>query len=173
MNDYEEKQRSKDAQYEAAWNNLTVSQRRQMAKHGITGPAQPNYRLHKPDEETYIEKVAASSDPDPGEASESGESIVDEEFLWSALRRLLALIQSQDNVRLSMDCFSLVTGMQYDGESMADIARRHGVTRAAVSKRCVELTDSLGLKPSLGMRKLTTRVRYGHRARNCHRRGAH
>ena len=172
MNDYEDFQRTRDAQYEAAWNNLTAAQRRQMAKHGITGPAQPAYRLHKPDEEAYIEKVAASYDPDHSEPL-APDGALNEEVLWSALRRLVALIQSQDKIRLSMDCFSLVTGMQYDGESMADIARRHGITRAAVSKRCVELTDSLGLKPALGMRKLTTRARYGRRARNCHRRSAH
>ena len=40
------------------------------------------------------------------------------------------------------------------------VARRHGVTRAAVSKRCVELTERLNLLPSRAMRSLTARHAY-------------
>lgn len=176
MNDYEEKQRLRDAQYEAAWKNLTPAQRKRMAKLGITGPERPNYRTGKPDQEAYVEKVAAVRDEDPDRGGDEGDQTSicgGHDSTWSALRRLVTLIRSQDNIQLSIDCFSLVSGMQYDGESMAAIARRHHVTRAAVSKRCVEMTEILGLKPAAGMRRLTTRLRYGRRARNCHRRGAH
>ncbi len=41
----------------------------------------------------------------------------------------------QDNARLSLECLAPVTGLAYCGDSMTDIAKRHGVTRAAVSKR--------------------------------------
>lgn len=51
-------------------------------------------------------------------------------------------------------------GLNNGGDSMAEIARRHGVTRAAVSKRCVELTELLGLRPSRAMRSLTARESY-------------
>ena len=54
----------------------------------------------------------------------------------------------------------LVSGLLYGGDAMAEIARRHGVTRAAVSKRCVELTELLGLRPSRAMRSLTARESY-------------
>lgn len=172
MNDYQEQQRIRDAQYEAAWKTLSLRKQRQLAKLGITGPAKPTYRTCKPDQEAHVEKLAAIRDPQPGEGPPEE---IDENHgtTWSALRRLVTLIRSQDNIQLSIDCFALVSGMQYDGESMAAIARRHGVTRAAVSKRCVELTESLGLKPVAGMRRLTTRQRYERRARTCHRRGAH
>ena len=43
---------------------------------------------------------------------------------------------------------------------MTDIARRHCVTRAAVSKSCVELTERLNLLPSRAMRSLTARRAY-------------
>jgi hypothetical protein len=43
---------------------------------------------------------------------------------------------------------------------MSDIAKRHGISRAAVSKRCVELTELLDLPPSRAMRSLTARKRY-------------
>jgi hypothetical protein len=177
MNEYAEQQRIRDAQYEAAWKTLTAAQRKQMSKLGITGPDKPTYRTGKPDQETYIERAAAVRDSERYDAIESVDgdttTAVDQEALWAALRRLVALIESEDNIRLSMDCFSLVTNMHYSGESMAEIARRHGVTRAAVSKRCVEFTESLGIKPALGMRQLTTRKRYELRARNCHRKDAY
>jgi hypothetical protein len=50
---------------------------------------------------------------------------------------------------------------------MTEIANRHDVTRAAVSKRCVELTQSLNLKPSRAMRSLLARQNY-HTARMHH-----
>jgi hypothetical protein len=43
---------------------------------------------------------------------------------------------------------------------MTEIAKRHGITRAAVSKRCVELTELLDLPPSRAMRSLTARMAY-------------
>ena len=43
---------------------------------------------------------------------------------------------------------------------MTDIAKRHGISRAAVSKRCVELTELLNLRPSRAMRSLTARNTY-------------
>lgn len=53
---------------------------------------------------------------------------------------------------LGIECLALVTGIGYDGASMAQIARRHKVTRAAVSKRCVELCESFGVAPTRAMR---------------------
>jgi len=43
---------------------------------------------------------------------------------------------------------------------MTEIAQRNGVTRAAVSKRCVELTQKLKINPSRAMRSLTARISY-------------
>jgi hypothetical protein len=54
----------------------------------------------------------------------------------------------------------LVTGLSYCGDSMTEIAKRHGVTRAAVSKRCVELTRALNLNPSRAMRSVSARQSY-------------
>jgi hypothetical protein len=52
---------------------------------------------------------------------------------------------SHDNARLTAECIALVSGLSYTGSSMTEIAARHGITRAAVSKRCVELTELLDL----------------------------
>ena len=76
------------------------------------------------------------------------------------LRRLLGELMSQSDAKLSMECLSLVTGLTYDGDSMTRIATKYGVTRAAVSKRCVELTQALNLNPSRAMRSLLARKSY-------------
>ena len=69
------------------------------------------------------------------------------------------------------------------GDSMTAIAKRHGVTRAAVSKRYIQLTEQLDMLPSRAMRSLTARAtyrtaqtkhyelreRFDHRQRNCSR----
>ena len=62
--------------------------------------------------------------------------------------------------RVTTECIALVSGLVYSGDSMSEIAKRHGITRAAVSKRCVELTELLDLPPSRAMRSLTARRRY-------------
>ena len=94
------------------------------------------------------------------ESFSSHQQPADTEGLHDLLRRLVGEMVSQSNARLSLDCLALVTGLVYDGDSMTEIANRHDVTRAAVSKRCVELTQSLNLKPSRVMRSLVARDSY-------------
>jgi hypothetical protein len=78
----------------------------------------------------------------------------------SAIRRVVAEILCHANARLTAECIALVSGLAYTGSSMTEIAKRHGISRAAVSKRCVELTELLDLPPSRAMRSLTARKRY-------------
>jgi transposase-like protein len=80
-------------------------------------------------------------------------------------------VLSQPDRSLAVECLALSSGMSYLGDSMSEGARRHGVTRAAVSKRCVELTDKLGLPPSRAMRSRAAREAYRQtqlRIRNSH-----
>ena len=95
----------------------------------------------------------------------------DDERIHDLLRRLVGELISQDETKLSLECLALVTGLTYDGDSMTGIARRHGVTRAAVSKRCVELTHTLNLKPSRAMRSHQARHSY-RKSRTLHLRHA-
>lgn len=83
-----------------------------------------------------------------------------DETVWDAVRRLVGEVLSQPDRSLAVECLALSSGMSYLGDSMAEVARRHGVTRAAVSKRCVELTDKLGLPPSRAMRSRAARESY-------------
>lgn len=104
--------------------------------------------FEEPEESSLIKPFARHPQP------------ADTEGLHDLLRRLVGEMVSQSNARLSLDCLALVTGLAYDGDSMTEIAKRHDVTRAAVSKRCVELTQSLNLKPSRAMRSLLARESY-------------
>ena len=99
--------------------------------------------------------IADAIDPEP----QSGHSLTDE-ALWDIVRRLIGEILGMQNRSLTVECLAIVSGLSYFGDSMCEIARRHGVTRAAVSKRCVELTERLSLAPSRAMRSLTARKSY-------------
>lgn len=77
------------------------------------------------------------------------------------LRRLVADIVYEDNTRLTIDCLTIALGLRvYGGDSMTTVARRHGITRAAVSKRCVDITERLKLPPSRAMRSESARKIY-------------
>ena len=73
---------------------------------------------------------------------------------------MIGELLSQGNARLTIECLALVSGLVYEGDSLTKIAARHGVTRAAVSKRCVDLTEALSLKPSRALRSMAARSHY-------------
>lgn len=98
---------------------------------------------------------------DTGVSSGQGpDGLVRQEAVWDAVRRILGELLSQPNRSLAVECLAMTSGLSYLGDSMVDVARRHGVTRAAVSKRCVEMTDKLGLPPSRAMRSPAARLSY-------------
>ncbi len=77
-----------------------------------------------------------------------------------ALRLFVGDLAGASNAALACDVFSFVTGIGYVGDSQTDIAKRRGVTRSAVSKRCVELCDRLGLESARGMKSTRSRTVY-------------
>lgn len=74
-------------------------------------------------------------------------------------RRLVGFLLADPNPALGIECVALVTGIGYQGASMAEIAKTHMVTRAAVSKRCVELCEAFGIPPVRAMRPEQSRER--------------
>ena len=77
------------------------------------------------------------------------------------LRHFIADLISEDNTRLTVDCLSIALGLRvYAGDSMTKVAKCHGITRAAVSKRCVDITQRLKLPPSRAMRSEKARNIY-------------
>ena len=96
----------------------------------------------------------------PAEATAAAVEVQNDERTWDILRRLVGEILTAPNRSLTVECLAVVSGLSYGGDSMTEIARRHGVSRAAVSKRCVELTQKLSMLPSRAMRTLTARNSY-------------
>jgi hypothetical protein len=85
---------------------------------------------------------------------------MDAELLWDIIRRLVGHLMQQDNARLALDCLALASGVAFLGDSMTAVGRKHGLSRAAVSKRCIELLREINLPPSRAMRPLTAREAY-------------
>lgn len=158
MNAYSDRQHARDREYADAWAKLTPRQRKQMAKAGIEGPELPVYQTGKQDQDAILAISESGETP-----SEPASVILGNYDVMDVLRRVLGELMAQNNIRLTLECLALVTGLSYEGNSMTDIAKRHGVTRAAVSKRCVEISDALGLPPSRAMRTLTARREYERR----------
>lgn len=92
------------------------------------------------------------------------ESLVDSEVderVMDVLRRLLGEVLTQKNARLTLECLAMACGFTtLEGESMTSLAARHGVSRAAVSKRCVDIGQKLNLPPSRTMRSQTAKRVY-------------
>jgi hypothetical protein len=169
--DYSKKQSARDAEYEReyrAWiESLPAEERRQLEAQGIAAPCVAHHGngsakgdaadsplMREGDDPALI----PDSEPEP-EPEAAGQPC-DPESTHSAIRRVVAEILCHQNARLTTECIALVSGLAYCGSSMSDIAKRHGISRAAVSKRCVELTELLDLPPSRAMRSLTARKRY-------------
>jgi hypothetical protein len=165
--DYSRKQRARDAEYQReyrAWiNSLPADERRKLEAQGL---ASPSLALHgngsakgdAADSPLMRQGNDPALMPEPEPEPSSGSC--DAESVHGAIRRVVAEILCHNNARLTTECIALVSGLAYTGSSMTEIAKRHGISRAAVSKRCVELTELLDLPPSRAMRSLTARKRY-------------
>jgi len=169
-NDYATSQSVKNArykrEYEAWMASLSPTDRARFEAEGLAAPCMDDQPASHCGLTLDIAESPVASDNfdiagaiDQVSAHKSGDSLTDE-ALWDIVRRLLGEILGMQNRSLTVECLAIVSGLSYVGDSMSEIASRHGVTRAAVSKRCVELTERLSLPPSRAMRSLTARKSY-------------
>ena len=167
--EYSRRQAKRDAEYELeyrAWiESLPANERRKLESQGLASPCvQRHGNGAASGDAADSPLMAEGSDPmlAPPEPDEQNApcGAVGAEEVWDTVRRVVGEVLSHHNARLTAECIALVSGLSYTGSSMTDIAKRHGITRAAVSKRCVELTELLDLRPSRAMRSLTARQRY-------------
>ena len=121
---------------------------------GVTEPAIPEMS------ESNWQEQEAPGETTAGEAMGTAGGAQGDERTWDVLRRLVGEILTAPNRSLTVECIAVVSGVSYRGDSMTEIAKRHGVSRAAVSKRCVDLTQKLSLLPSRAMKSLTARTSY-------------
>lgn len=175
--DYARKQSAKDAEYERQYRewieSLPAEERKQFEDAGVGEPCVQRHGNGAPDRDladsalaSHTPDIAALVDHEDDEEAES-------KSIGSAteiLRHLVADLISEGNTRLTIECLAVALGLRvYGGDSMTSIAKRHGITRAAVSKRCVDITERLKLRPSRAMRSETARQIYRHSQLNRYR----
>ena len=164
--DYARKQAKRDADYEReyqAWvDSMTLEERREAEKLGLLKPCLQRHGNGAADHD-MADSPAASHTPDIAAlVDHEGEQVgtVTRDAI-EVLRHFVADLISEGNTRLTVECLAVALGLSaYNGESMTSIAKRHGVTRAAVSKRCVDITTQLNLPPSRAMRSEKARRIY-------------
>lgn len=165
--DYAKKQAKRDADYERdyeAWvQSMTLEERREAEKLGLLKPCLQRHGNGAADHD-MADSPAASHTPDIASLVDHEDEQPEVQSMGSAteiLRRLVADIVAEDNTRLTIDCLTIALGLRvYSGDSMTTIAKRHGITRAAVSKRCVDIIERLKLPPSRAMRSEQARRIY-------------
>jgi hypothetical protein len=169
MSTYDETKRRKDLEYTQSYRQwvakMSPSQRRKLEEQGLAEPRIDRLRTSAGND---IEDLPLASPPNEAQSEERldvGPRVLQGQAgdVLEVLRRLLGELMAQSNMRLTVECLALVTGLSYSGNSMSEIAKRHRVTRAAVSKRCIAITEALGLPPSRAMRALTARSAYERR----------
>jgi hypothetical protein len=164
--DYAKKQAKMDAQYERdyeAWvKSMTRDERREAEKLGLLKPCLQRHGNGAADHD-MAESSRASHTPDIAalvdHEGENAGAVTHDAI--DALRLFVADLIAEGNTRLTVECLAVALGLSaYNGESMTAIAHRHGVTRAAVSKRCVDIITHLSLPPSRAMRSEKARKIY-------------
>jgi transposase-like protein len=157
------------SQYNAWIAAMSTAERAQATALGVDKPMPPDYFAHgigldadlaECDELSYSPDMAAIIDREEAQDPHPDLQAAVSDVLWDVIRRLIGELLDTPNRSLTAECLAAVSGMSYTGDSLSAIARRHGVTRAAVSKRCIELTRKLHLLPSRTMRSLTARHSY-------------
>jgi hypothetical protein len=166
--DYARRQSAKDAQYESdyqAWvDSMTPEERAKLVAQGLDKPMVARRGNGAAAGDSADSPVMRTGD-DPALVSPAVESEevagMPMHIVADILRHFVADLMADANTRLTVECLAVSLGLSaYNGESMTDIANRHGVTRAAVSKRCVDITKRLNLPPSRAMRSEKARKIY-------------
>jgi hypothetical protein len=164
MSDYHQRQAEADQEYAreyAAWlASMSQEERQQLAAQGLDAPEIPQRSagvgLSRDASESSaaqcLDEIAA---PDPDEGISAGDLRIME-----ALQRLIGELVTDQKPRLAIECLALVSSIAYQGNSLTEIAARHGLTRAAVSKRCLELSERLGVKNRRALRSDHAREAY-------------
>lgn len=150
-----------------SWNRLTEEEKAKARKIGIEARAD-DYQTHngKPVDELPI--AAQNDGPDAVEEVEDSKGkaapiaeIAADERTWFVVRQILDIIIAAPNARLEAECFRISSGLgMLDSITEASVARKHGLTRAAISKRCVRQTKLIGIRPSQYMRSIPLRETY-------------
>lgn len=168
--DYALKQARRDREYERAWESeevrewlatLPPEERRRLEAEGHLKPMIQRHGGGMLEKDAAESSLASEKGDIIQQIDPQGQSRDLDERVMDVLRRLLGEVLTQKNARLTLECLAVACGLTtLQGESMTSIAKRHGVSRAAVSKRCVDITEKLNLPPSRAMRSSKARRVY-------------
>jgi hypothetical protein len=157
--DYATKQIARDREYReefAKWTaTMGPAERDQLRRSGIEGAHLDSQGVGGPELDASRLAAPVIEEAGEGEGEDFDSRLMDAATIM--VRAIVGELLTATNKSLTVECFALITGVAYMGMSQTDIAARHGVTRAAVSKRCVELADKLGLPPSRAMKRAEAR----------------
>ena len=157
--DYSLKQSARDAEYQReyrSWfDSLPPDQQRELKDQGLDSPVVARHGNGAPDHD-MAESPLASHTPDIAALVDHEDPDPQTPPMRDATEILRHLVAD-----LLLEGRAVALGLSaYNGETMTDIAKRHGITRAAVSKRCVDITERLNLPPSRAMRSAKARKIY-------------
>lgn len=170
--DYSSRQAARDKEYADSFGSpefqkwaasLSPEERADAEKLGLLKPLLPKHGAGAPGHDMAESKLARVEAPSPDllDSVHALQQPTNEAEIFDVVRRLISEIIMQSNTRLTVECLALACGLTtMQGESMSSIADRHGISRAAVSRRCVDITKKLNLSPSRSMRSTKARNAY-------------
>ena len=156
-------------EYEKWIQSLPPEERRELASLGLDKPSAPGWSSGPALGLDAAELAVAEEVAAPADDEEIHDWRVASDLrVAEAINKLLSEFLANDP-SLAVECLALATGIAYEGSSEVAIARKYSVTRAAVSKRCLELAERLGVKNVRAMKSETAREIYAERAIAVHR----
>ncbi len=171
--DYKVRQSREEIEYTAAYRewiqSLPPDERQELAALGLDKPSAPGWSSGTGLDLDMAELAVAKEVAAPAEDKEIHDWRIAADLRTAeAIAKLVCELLANDPT-LGVECLALSTGIAYEGSSEVAIARKYGVTRAAVSKRCLELAERLGVKNVRAMKSEQAREIYAERAIAVHR----
>lgn len=169
--DYAAGHAEREQRYREAWespevkawlDSLDPAERARLEADGTLAPSLPGKANGVMLDGDLAESSLASEEPDlaselDGEKAEAASA----EVRADVLAAFCARVRACDNPLLVFDAICHATGVSsLDGCSQSELARRHGVTRAAFSKIATQWVKTFGLPPARGMRSKKARQNY-------------
>ena len=157
-------------EYEKWFASLSPEERRELASLGLDKPSAPGWSSG-PAIGTDAGELAIAAEivaPDPDPDADHDWRVAADLRVAEAIAKLVCELLANDPT-LGVECLALATGVAYEGASEISIARKYGVSRAAVSKRCIELSERLGVKNRRALKSESAREIYRERAVEVHR----
>lgn len=170
--DYRQRQSREEIEYAREYEkwiqSLPDDERRELASLGLDRPSAPGWSsgigLDVDVSSLAVSEPLAPTDDEQDHDWQTASDLRTAEAIAKLICELLA-----NDPTLGVECIALATGIAYEGSSEVAIAKKYLVTRAAVSKRCLELAERLGVKNVRAMKSESAREIYAERAIAVHR----